>query len=334
MNAPRIVLVHSDGDDPSPVDQALGARLAAAELGTCFEEAGFRSQDPADLEKQLTRRKGEIVGVVGATSVRESSRLTQLAEEMNLLCFVANNNPAVWQRRRNVFHIGLPSSQTASAVASLLGAIGRKRVLLVYDETDFQRRVASSTKAALEDRNIAVVCTSELAEEKSTAPAGWQPDLTYIVFSSEPRALSVARRVRRSYSSPLLFGRSLLRESFVSSLDKDSGEVWFVDMFRRGAEPGDDQSGFAKALAARNILIPTANHGFGWDCMSFCARALDAAAGNPGNAAIYLESGAVLEGVTGACSFAPDNHNGRAGFGPTCLTRWADGRLESISARD
>ncbi|HEY7168488.1 MAG TPA: hypothetical protein VIB79_28280, partial [Candidatus Binatia bacterium] len=277
---------------------------------------------------------GVIAGVVGATSVRESSRLAQRAQEMNLLCFVANNNPAVWQRRRNVFHIGLPSSQTACAVASLLRDLAFKHVLLVYDDTDFQRRVASSTKAALEEGNIAVVCTSEVAEQNSDPLPEWRPDLIYIVFSSELRALSIARRVRRSYSSPLLFGRSLLRESFLSSLDKEPGEVWFVDMFRRGAEPKEHHSRFAKALAARSVDIPTANHGFGWDGMSFCARALEAAAGDPARAAIHLESGAVLEGVTGACSFAPDNHNGRDGFGPTCLTRWSGGRLEVFSARD
>jgi ABC-type branched-subunit amino acid transport system substrate-binding protein len=334
MMTTRILLLRPDGKNPSAVDQASGAKLAASEnaqLGVVVEEIFFRRGDLGDLEKQLEQWAGKVSGIVGATSVPESTRLAKLAERMETLCFVANNNPTVWQGRRHVFHIGFPSSQTAAAVAALIDHAQRRRVLLIYDDTDFQRRVAAHTKALLEERHLAVVSKHALTNEDFETLAEWQPQLIYIVFSSEAKARSIARRVRRYFDSPpLLFGRSLLRESFLRSIDQELGETWFVDMFRRGGKESEPETHFQEILALRGINIPTANHAFGWDGVSFCALALAAGRGNPAAALDYLESGIRLQGVTGACSFSPDNHNGRRGPGPTTLTRWRGGRLEPL----
>jgi len=158
MEPIRILLFRPESDDPSPVDQSLGARLSALEgparSEVAIEEEYFRRDDLADLERRLGAWKGKISGVIGATNVPESTRLGELAEEMKLLCFVANNNPVVWQRRRHVFHIGLPSAQTAEAVAMLLHKTKRRRILLLYDRTEFQRRVASSMEAALRNHGM------------------------------------------------------------------------------------------------------------------------------------------------------------------------------------
>jgi ABC-type branched-subunit amino acid transport system substrate-binding protein len=335
MNSIRILLVRPDGDDPSPVDQSLGARVAALEGPDAaelqLEEVSFRTDDLGKMERQLLLWQGKVSGVVGATNVPQSTRLGELAEQMNFLCFVANNNPLVWQRRRAVFHIGLPSSQTAQAVARLLQKTQCRRIFLLHDETEFQSRVASSMEAALRDHGVIVAAQAMRRESELASVKEWRPDLIYLVFSSETKALPVAKNIRRQLADvPLLLGRSLLRESFLLSLGDIAGEVWFVDMFNRNGTQSGDQQHFAKTLSTHGVDVATANHGFGWDAMTFCARGLKAGNGEPARAIDYLESGVALQGVTDTCAFTPDNHNGRAGFGPTTLTRWYQGRLEAV----
>jgi ABC-type branched-subunit amino acid transport system substrate-binding protein len=335
MEPIRILLFRSESDDPSPVDQSFGARLSALEgparSEVAIEEAYFRRDDLADLERRLGAWKGKVSGVIGATNVPESTRLGELAEEMKLLCFVANNNPVVWQRRRHVFHIGLPSVQTAEAVAMLLQKTKRRRIFLLYDQTEFQHRVASSMEAALRNHGMEVSSQAESADGEFELVKEWQPDLIYLIFSSEKKVLPVVQKIRRHLSqAPLLFGRSLLRESFLSSLGDKLGEAWFVDMFHRNGTETPSQEHFLRTLSARGVHVPTANHAFGWDAMSFCALGLKAGRGQPLLAIDHLESGVALDGATGTCSFSRDNHNGRSGFGPTTLTRWYKGRLEEV----
>ena len=335
MEPIRILLFRPESDDPSPVDQSLGARLSALEgparSEVAIEEEYFRRDDLADLERRLGAWKGKISGLIGATNVPESTRLGELAEEMKLLCFVANNNPVVWQRRRHVFHIGLPSAQTAEAVAMLLHKTKRRRILLLYDQTEFQRRVASSMEMALRNHGMEVNSRAESADGEFELVKEWQPDLIYVIFSSEKKALPVVQKIRRHLSqAPLLFGRSLLRESFLSSLGDQAGEAWFVDMFHRNGTETPSQEHFLRTLSAREVHVPTANHAFGWDAMSFCALGLKAGRGQPLLAIDHLESGVALDGATGTCSFSRDNHNGRSGFGPTTLTRWYKGQLEEV----
>lgn len=335
MEPIRVLLLRSESHDPSPMDQSLGARLSALHgPGSSLlvvEEEHFRREDFSGMETKLALRQGKISGVIGATNVPESARLGELAAQMNLLCFVANNNPLVWQGRKHVFHIGLPSTQTAQAVATLLQKTKRKRILLLYDQTEFQRRVASNMEVALRNHDMEVTSEAGSPDSEFDRVKEWQPDLLYVIFSSESKALPVARNMRKHLSdAPLLFGRSLLRESFLASLGEQIGEAWFVDMFHRTGSQSRIEQRFTKILSTRSVKFPTANHAFGWDAMSFCALELKAARGEPALAINHLESGVALEGVTGTCSFSPDNHNGRLGFGPTTLTRWYKGRLEQL----
>jgi ABC-type branched-subunit amino acid transport system substrate-binding protein len=333
MESNRILLFRPESDDPSAIDQSLGARLSAVEGPAHFnimvEEEVFRRDDLVDMERKLELWKGKVSGVIGTTNVPESTRLGELSDEMKLLCFVANNNPSVWQRRKHVFHIGLPSTQTAEAVALLLQRAKRKRIFLLHDQTEFQRRVASSMEAALKNHDMEVISRAELTGAESELVQDWRPDLIYVIFSSERKSLPLVPKIRKLSQAPLLFGRSLLRESFLSALD-DVGEAWFVDMFHRNGTQHPTQKDFFQVLSARSVNVPTANHAFGWDAMSFCALGLKAGRGQSSFAIDYLESGVVLEGATGTCSFSPDNHNGRTGFGPTTLTRWYRGRLEEV----
>lgn len=336
MEKIRLLVLRPDSDDPSPVDQSLGARLSAAPdflPNIVIEEERFRADNLVDLERTLAGWKGKAAGVVGAMSVPESTRLGELAAQMNLLCFVANNNPVVWQKRRHVFHIGMPTLQTTAAVtAALVQKSELQRFLLLHDPSEFQGRVAASMAAALSAHGRDVRSQVHAPETAIDSPGGWKPDLIYVVFSSERKALPIARAIRDvAPEIPIVFGRSLLRESFLAALDGQPGEFWFVDtQFRRNAPRSESQRHFMQVMAANGVRVPTTNHAFGWDGMRFCALALQAAQGNPRAAIDYLESGVALEGASGTCSFSPENHNGRLGIGPTVLTRWAGHQLDEV----
>jgi ABC-type branched-subunit amino acid transport system substrate-binding protein len=321
-----------EGDGASPTDQSLGARLSAGSE-VILQEEYFQRDDLADLERKLISWAGKVAGVVGATSMPESTRLGELAERMNLLCFVANNNPAVWQKRRHVFHIGFPTPQTTAAVAAaLVQKSNLQRFLLLHDKNEFQRRVASNMETALKAHGKDVRSQTHAPQDAIDIIGGWKPELIYVVFSSEPRALSIVRAVK-DYAAgiPLLFGRSLLRESFFASLGGEAGEFWFVDTsFRFDALQMESQRLFMQAMSADGVSVPTTNHAFGWDAMRFCAQALKAGRQDPARAIDYLESGVALEGASGTCSFSPENHNGRLGLGPTMLTRWTESRFEQV----
>src|SRR5436309_12951377 len=103
MEPIRILLFRPESDDPSPVDQSLGARLSALEgparSDVAIEEEYFRRDDLADFERRLGAWKGKISAVIGTTNVAESTRLGELVEEMKVLCVLSNSNPVGWQRR-------------------------------------------------------------------------------------------------------------------------------------------------------------------------------------------------------------------------------------------
>ncbi|HWP58114.1 MAG TPA: ABC transporter substrate-binding protein [Candidatus Acidoferrales bacterium] len=327
----RILLLRPEEDSYSALDQSLGARLA----GTCgrfsdveLEEETFPSRDLAAMETCLRTRRGKLAGVVGATSVPQSTLLGEMAEDMKILCFVANNNLSVWQGRRHVFHIGLPTVQTSEAVAELLAHGGFARVFLLHDDTEFQRRVAETARTAVERRKIRVGCGSGADAAWPEKAVSLNPDLVYLIYSDEKKASLLARTCRSELPKALfLFGRSLLRETFIEGLGAAAEGALFVDLFRRG-KSAEAQAGLVTALFSEGVKIATANHGFGWDAMTLCALALFRAGGNAAAAVSYLERGETIDGATGSFRFGRENHNGREGFGPTRISRWYRGRLE------
>jgi ABC-type branched-subunit amino acid transport system substrate-binding protein len=330
-----ILLLRPESDDPAPIDQSLGARLSgqkrADDKNIVVAEEVFQRGDHADLERKLAHWRDKISAVTGTTNVADSTRLGELAAKMNLLCFVANNNPVVWQGRRQVFHIGLPTSQTTAAAAALIAKTNRRQILLLHDQTEFQSRVASGMEGALRAQGMSGRCQPVSFEEGVQIPLGWKADLIYVIFSSEPKALRLLQMIRNiSQDVPLLFGRSLLRETFLEALGDRPGECWFVDMFHRKGHQTPTQHEFFQAMAANGVKIPTANHAFGWDGVAHCATALNAAGGDPSQAIDYLESGVRLESASGACSFTRDNHNGRFEPGPHTLTKWRSHQLEDV----
>jgi ABC-type branched-subunit amino acid transport system substrate-binding protein len=333
MGRVPLLLITSAEKDPAPCDQSQGARLAALYGPACgfveLVEESFDRGDLGNLAQKINQRVGKFAGMIGATNVPESTRLGEIAAQLNILCFVANNNPSVWLGRRQIFHIGLPSRQTATAVAQVLKKAGFRRVFLLSDETDFQSRVAAGTVSALEENGIQATSTSGSDLVWLHRAQDWQPDLLYLIYSDEARALPLARLFRSAQpKTTLLLGRSLLRSSFIAALGSAAEEVWFVDLFRRQPEQRTPIGEFTEALRREGVDCPTANHGFGWDAMTLCAMALGKTDGEPQRAIEFLESGVILEGVTGRLCFSAENHNGREGAGPTTISRWRNGRIE------
>ncbi|MGH7827645.1 MAG: ABC transporter substrate-binding protein [Candidatus Binatia bacterium] len=335
MESIKVAILVPDRNSPGVMDQALGARLAALhnrmENSVTAEEFTFRPEDSTDLKRRLAPLKGKFSGVIGATNVSESTVLGELAEESRLLCFVANNNPSVWNGKRHIFHIGIPSGQTAEAVALRLATLGIRRVQLVHDRTEFQRRAASSALAALQSAGVET--QSQPGEPDWETKSQWNraSDLFYLLYSDEEKALAMARKIRRQRAEALLlFGRSLLRPSFISALGENAQEAWFVDLIPRTGARLPAQEEFVKRLFEAGARIATASHCFGWDGMALSCRALSEAKGVPESAIDYLESGVPLQGVAGSYRFDAGNHNGRFGIGPTTLSRWREDRIEEI----
>ena len=332
MRKIRILIMRPQGDHSAADDQTLGAKLSAP-ADIALQEDTFDRGQPADLERRFAAWRGKIDGVIGATRAAESQRLGEIAEDIGALCFVANNNPSVWQKRRHVFHIGFPWSQTAAAVAAeLVQKTNRRRYLLLHDSTQFQSQVAANMEKFLKGYGIDVKAMAYVPGSPLELTGSWKPEVIYVVFSSERKAAEIIRTVNDSAPDiPVVIGRSLLRESFLQLLNGRTGEFWFVDtIFRRNRVHTDSQQKFMQVMVEKAVRIPTTNHAFGWDCMKFCALALKAGDGDPKRAIDYLESGVTLEGATGTCTFAPDNHNGRHGLGPTILSRWNHGRFEDV----
>jgi ABC-type branched-subunit amino acid transport system substrate-binding protein len=339
MSKVRILLLKPIEESPSPTDQSLGAYLAATEgpqrENISLEQETFRHGDLNDLAAAVKRREGKIEGIVGATNVPESTRLGELSEELKFLCFVSNNNPSVWQKRRTVFHIGVPTRMTSAAVAEqLLHKAAARRIYLLHDETEFQKRVADNTASFLTDAGAEVRSTPATRPEWLDDLRSWTPELIYLVLSDEERALPLVRSLRAVFPRlPLLLGRSLLRRSFIDAAGKEDDALLFVDMFQRGAPRSGEESSFVKALAKAGVSPPTANHGFGWDAMTLCADALARSNGHLSAAIEYLESGAELAGAAGRYQFNREDHNGRQPFNPTVLSALRAGQVVAYGGK-
>jgi ABC-type branched-subunit amino acid transport system substrate-binding protein len=284
------------------------------------------------LHRAVTRRAGKISGVVGTTNVPESTRLGELCERLGLLCLVSNSNPAVWKHRKFVFHIGVPTSSTTRAVANhLLRKVRAKRVYLLHDTTEFQKNVASATASLLKNGGTEVRSKSGSQKNWLEDVRSWKPEALYLIYSSPTLALPLVGKLRHALpETPLLLGRSLLREAFLRALGPAADGLILLDLFRRGAPRTKEEGLFMRALYYKEgITIPTANHGFGWDAMTLCARALTAAKGDPPAAIKCLESGVLLKGATGLFRFSKKDHNGRSRFNPTTFSHLRGGRVGS-----
>jgi len=329
MKKNTVLIVRPEGDDSSPADQTFAARLAAGPEVEIREQL-FRRDEPDDLARQLRSWDGKAAGVIGAMRVLESQQLGQLAERMNLLCLVANNNPAVWQNRRNVFHIGFPTLQTTAAVAAeLTRSANRRRYLMLHDATEFQTRVATTMEARLLESGMeARSLAHNTGDALDIGADGWKPELIYVVFSSERKALKVVQTIgERVPDTPLLLGRSLLRESFLQSLNGRSGEFWFVDTnFRRSRMRNESQERFVQVMEENGVEVLTTRLGLheilrrGTACRRRRRQARDRIPGKRRDAG----------GRYRYMHVQRRQPQGRHGPGPTILSRWNHDRFEDV----
>ena len=333
MEKVRILLLQPKPYSCASLDQSWGTRLASKRgpisHEVLLEEDSFQKGDLQDLERTFLRWSGKVSGVVGATSVPESTRLGELVEEASLLCFVSNNDPVVRGARRFIFHIGIPTRLTSKAVSRELLKMGLKRLYLLYDETNFQKRVAMTTAAELKAGGAEVRLKASADHDWLEDVMAWKPEALYMVYSEESRALPRAQALQRAVPNlVLLLGRSLLRRSFLKALGSVAEGVLVVDMFRRGSPRSQNEAMFLKVFAESGVDLPTSNHGFGWDALILCTIALRAAKGDATDAVEHLESGVEIEAATGPYRFSKEDHNGRGIFDPTILSRVRRGQVE------
>ena len=143
-----ILIMRPQGEEPAPADQVLGARLAAGPDIDVHEQL-FEPEQPGDLEATFKAWRGRIAGVIGAMRVPDAQALGQAADTMNVLCFVANNNPVVWQNRRPCLPHRLSDEPDHRGGGGRACETGRRRVLLLHDTTEFQARVAATMEQNL-----------------------------------------------------------------------------------------------------------------------------------------------------------------------------------------
>ena len=293
--------------------------MGTAREQIALQQDSFHQGDLDDLERTLRRWIGKVSGVVGATSLTESTRLGKLAQQLNLLCFVSNNNPAVWQHRSHIFHIGVPIAMTSAAVAQrLLHDLKVKRVYILHDRTEFQKQVARTTESSLKRGGAEVYSSPGSQIDWHDSVLSWKPDVVYLAYSEEHLAVRMTEGLRRALPNvPLLVGRILLRRTFFVSLGDAAEGLFLVDIFHRGVPQTYEEAMFTRVLSQAGVELPTANHGFGWDAMTLCGLALAKAEGEPSSAIRYLESGVDFEGASGNYRFSAEDHIGRRVFNPT-----------------
>jgi ABC-type branched-subunit amino acid transport system substrate-binding protein len=326
-----ILLLEPKGGQPSSTDQAEAATVAAL-LGPenkniALEREHFSPGEAGSIEKAVDRCAGRVLGVVGATGVAESKRLGELAHERRLLCFVANNNPVVWEHRDHIFHIGVPTDSLASAIAEgMVGTIGAKRIFILRDIVEFQAKLARSVERWLRRNGHEVQTQSGHEENVPSSVKQFEPDAIFFACTDAELVLPWVCELRRALPKVhLLLGMSQLRSSFPAQVADE--RVLFVDLFCRSRPERQAEKTFMATLTTAGKAIPTPNHGFGWDAMSLCSGALIAAKGDVTATIKNLESGARYEGATGYFEFSCENHNGRETFNPVVISQIKKGRV-------
>jgi len=339
MEKVSILLLRPLRKDPSPEDQTLGAFLAAAKGPLrdriTLQQDSFSGGDASNLKTVLSRWAGKVSGVVGATSVLESRPLGDLAEELDLLCFVPNNNPVVWQQRPHVFHIGVQTAMTCAVVVDrIVGDIGAKRIFILHDSAEFQVFAAITTERLLREAGVQAQLSMGSQPEWVREVEEWNPDLFYLVYQKEPMAVQLAQRFRQLFpNTTMLVPGSLLRQSFLSKLGNEAERLLLVDVFRRGHPERPQEISLFNALSDVGTHLPTANHGFGWDAVTVCGLALAEVQGDSRSAVQHLESGTTFQGATGYYSFGTTDHNGRRVFNPIGLSFVRNGEVKMLEPK-
>lgn len=345
----RIGLLYASGELSQSIrEQRLGTRLAIEHTrqlwgpsdGIELVEREVTADSPSveEAAADLVRTQGCAV-LQGAFSVPLSIRTAQWAEEHQVLYVTANNNPLLRDGRRRVFHIGVPSEVTGSAVAKYLGEERRcQKVGILYTDQEFQRHAAACTVEALGTREVATRQDSvpdrpfsdfELLERMRA----WQADAICILGSDLERLVELVKTAQKlGVLPPMLHARGLLCREF-ADLAGEAGEGHeFTDLYLRDARASVEEWALHRRLAEVDAtLVATASHGFGWDGLRLLAQAWRAAGPDADAQVEFLEGLRAYEGATGTLSFSETDHNGRWQHDPTTITRLVGGRYIVVS---
>lgn len=353
MRALRIGLIFTDGVLSQSIhEQCVGARLAVEHTRGLWGADGLElelverqvSEAPGSVEdgaRELVRAAG-CAALVGAFSVPPSIRAAEWAEQEEVLYATANNNPLVGGGRRHVFHIGVPSEITGTAVARfLVGERGARRVALLYTGNEFQTHASACTAASLRERG------AEVTEIGLDADGSGDPDVLQRVRDWAAEGVMIydsdtERQVRLVWAAFALGGlplfvhaRGMLCHEFRDAAGPAAEGHFFVDMFLRDARASAEEQGLHQHLAAADPnLIATASHAFGWDELRLLAEAWRAAGPGAQAQIAYLEQLRSWAGAGGPLTFTERDHNGRWTQDPTTIAQLVGGDFEVISTLD
>ncbi len=329
----------------------LGLRLAADHT----REIGGGAEDVLELaERVVSAGSFASVGAVAETLVNAgchalvgvltaalSAELAEWADKAGVLYLTANNRPSVWNGRRHVFHIGVPSEVTGRSVIQHILAQGVRRAVILYrpgppEEYNVNTLAAeSAAKFATEEGMDARLYSLESGLWDGSNRT--MDDEAVCIFNSDvPKIAELVMRLRSANKDALIvLSRSMLCRDFIE-LAGDAGEGCnVVDLFFRSDDASAEERALMHGLAATDArLVATANHGFGWDCLRLTSKALQEAGTDAADQVALLEGLDKYQGSTGPFAFSSQDHNGRRRYNPTTIALLSEAEFVRVSSLD
>jgi ABC-type branched-subunit amino acid transport system substrate-binding protein len=322
----RLAAEHTQSESPGP-----GGALEVVERPTGAEGPAFA----AELS-DLVNNEG-CDALLGVLPVPLSIEAAKWAHAHGILYSTGNNNPLLWQGRKHVFHIGVPSEITASASMTYLsGERGAKRVAVLHTPGEFQVFAAecmieAATKLGVDASAIDAGLDSSRDADVMRQIDAHRADAVIVMGSELDRVGGLVPQLAAG-GRPTLLARGMVCREFLDSHGAEAEGFDFIDLFlRSGDAPDEERALIERVTGSDTQLVTTASHGFGWDCMRLLVAALSQ--GHKGTeGAMYLESLDAVPGATGALRFSATDHNGRWQADPTTFARLQGGRFVPIAA--
>ena len=345
-------MIHLDErSSNSAHEQMLGLRLAADHT----RETGAGAEHELELdERVVSTRPSASIGALAETLVSSgcdalvgvltaplSEELAEWADKAGVLYLTANNRPSVWNGRRHVFHIGVPSEITGRSVIQHILAQGIRKAAILYrpgppEAYNVNTLAAeSAAKSAAEEGMETRLQSLELGVWDGSNHT--IDDEAVCIFNSDvPKIAELVTRLRSANKDALIvLSRSMLCRDFIE-LAGDAGKGCnVVDLFFRSDDASAEERALMRGLAATDArLVATANHGFGWDCLRLTSKALREAETDAAGQVALLEGLDKYQGATGPFAFSSQDHNGRRRYNPTTIALLSKAGFVRVSSLD
>ena len=329
----------------------LGLRLAA----DYTREIGAGAEDELELaEHVLSSPSTASIGAVAETLVSSgchalvgvltaplSAELGEWADKARVLYLTANNRPSVWNGRRHVFHIGVPSDITGRSVIQHILAQGVRKVAILYrpgpsGAYNVNTLAAESAAKFAAEEGMDTRLQSLESEVWDGSNQAVDAEAVCIFNSDVPKIAELVMRLRPANKDALIvLSRSMLCRDFIE-LAGDAGKGCNVlDLFFRSDDAAVEERALMRGLAATDArLVATANHGFGWDCLRLTAKALQEAGTDAADQVALLEGLDGYQGATGPFAFSPQDHNGRRRYNPTTIALLSEAGFVRVNSLD